>query len=41
VKDAVVLVEDGRIAAVGPRANVTVPPGTREIDGSAAIRPPA
>lgn len=28
----VVLVRGGRIAAVGPRASVSVPPGTREID---------
>ena len=34
VKDAVVLIEDGRIAAVGPRASVPVPPGTREVDGA-------
>jgi imidazolonepropionase-like amidohydrolase len=34
VTDAVVFIEDGKIAAVGPRAGVTIPPGTREIDGA-------
>lgn len=32
-QDATVLVRDGRIIAVGPRAAVTVPPGTRTVDG--------
>jgi imidazolonepropionase-like amidohydrolase len=33
VPDAVVLVRDGRIAAVGPRATTTIPPGVATIDG--------
>jgi hypothetical protein len=32
VADAVIIVDGGRIAAVGSRANVPVPPGTREIN---------
>ena len=32
--DATVLVRDGRIVAVGPRASVTVPAGTRVIDAA-------
>ncbi len=32
IANAVVLLRDGRIAAVGPRASVTVPPGTDTID---------
>lgn len=34
VDDAVVLVQGGVIAAAGPRASVTIPDGTRLIDGS-------
>jgi imidazolonepropionase-like amidohydrolase len=34
VKDAIVLIEDGRIAAVGPRGSVTIPAGTREVDAA-------
>jgi imidazolonepropionase-like amidohydrolase len=33
LRDATILVSDGRITAVGPRARVTVPAGTRTIDG--------
>jgi imidazolonepropionase-like amidohydrolase len=33
MRDATVLVRDGRIQAVGPRASVTVPDGVRTIDG--------
>ncbi len=33
LRDATVLVRDGRIAAVGPSAQVRVPRGTRSIDG--------
>ncbi len=33
IEDATVLVRDGRIAAVGPRASVAVPPGVRVVDG--------
>jgi imidazolonepropionase-like amidohydrolase len=32
IEDAVVLVRDGRIAAVGPRRRVTIPAGVRTID---------
>ena len=32
--DATIVVEGDRIAAVGPRAEVTVPPGARVIDGA-------
>ena len=32
IQDAVVLVAEGRIAAVGPRADVAIPRGTRTID---------
>lgn len=34
LRDATVLVRDGRIAAVGPAARVQVPAGARRIDGS-------
>jgi imidazolonepropionase-like amidohydrolase len=34
VADAVVLVDGGKIAAVGPRASVAVPPGFREMDAT-------
>jgi imidazolonepropionase-like amidohydrolase len=33
MRDATVLVRDGRIAAVGPHDEVAVPPGTRVVDG--------
>ena len=33
LRDATVLVRDGRIAAVGPSARVTIPRGARRIDG--------
>src|SRR5688572_17423840 len=33
LRDATVLVRDGRIAAVGPAARVTIPRGARRIDG--------
>ena len=33
LRDATVLVHDGRIAAVGPSASTAIPPGTRRIDG--------
>jgi imidazolonepropionase-like amidohydrolase len=33
LKDATLVVRDGRIAAVGPGQSVSVPPGTRTIDG--------
>ncbi len=33
IEDAVVVVRDGRIEAVGPRAKVTPPAGARLIDG--------
>lgn len=33
LRDATVLVQDGRVVAVGPRSAVTVPAGTRTIDG--------
>src|SRR5262245_37899185 len=32
--DQTILIEDGRIAAIGPRASVPVPPGARRIDGT-------
>lgn len=32
VEDATILIEEGRIATVGPREKVTVPPGARIID---------
>ena len=32
IRNAVILLRNGRIAAVGPRASVTVPPGTDTID---------
>ena len=32
LNDVVVIVRDGKIAAVGPRATLTIPPGTRAID---------
>ena len=32
VEDGAILVRDGRIAAVGPRASVTLPPGVRTVD---------
>lgn len=34
VADAVIIVDGGKIAAVGPRASVPVPPGTREINAA-------
>ena len=34
LRDGVVIVSGGRVAAVGPRAAVTVPPGARQIDGA-------
>ncbi len=33
MEQATVLIQDGRIAAAGPGAGITVPPGTRIIDG--------
>lgn len=33
-RNATVLVQDGRIAAVGPARSVRIPPGTRTIDGT-------
>ena len=33
LRDATILVRDGRIAAVGPSARVTIPRGARRIDG--------
>ena len=36
IDDGVVVVRDGRIAAVGPRANVTIPQGARTIDAKGA-----
>src|SRR3954451_5527881 len=32
IADSVVLVEAGRITAVGPRGSVAIPPGTTEVD---------
>jgi len=32
IPDALILVEDGRIRSIGPRAGAAVPPGAREID---------
>lgn len=34
IAEATVVVRDGRVAAIGPRATVTVPTGARVIDGS-------
>ncbi len=40
VPDAVVIIQDGRISAVGPRADVTIPDGALVIDlGGATILP--
>src|SRR5208282_18545 len=32
IPDALILVEDGRIRSVGPRAGIVLPPGARELD---------
>ena len=34
VKDAVLVIDGGKIAAVGPRASVAIPPGARQIDAA-------
>jgi imidazolonepropionase-like amidohydrolase len=40
VPDAAIVVRDGRIAAVGPRRSVTVPPDARVIDGAGKFATP-
>lgn len=37
IDDGVVLVRDGRIAAIGPRSRIAVPRGARRIDGRGAV----
>jgi N-acetylglucosamine-6-phosphate deacetylase len=34
IADALLLIEEGRIAAIGPRAGLALPPGTREVDAT-------
>jgi N-acetylglucosamine-6-phosphate deacetylase len=40
IPDALILVEDGRIRSIGPRAGAVLPPGAREFDARALVAAP-
>jgi len=40
IHDAVILAEEGRIRALGPRAGMELPPGTREVDARRLLAAP-
>jgi N-acetylglucosamine-6-phosphate deacetylase len=40
IPDALILIEDGRIRSIGPRAGTVLPPGTQELDARALMAAP-